>query len=771
MILYVRAAGSTSAKLLYTLLLFLVAATVTMAGGIGAHAQRSARAAAELSCLPGLVHYFGFDEKEAGNYTDYVTNAQATCTGCPAPASSLFAGGQRFNGSSTGLDFSTVDNFQWGPNSSFTIELWVQASGSSNNQVLIGRAPKDADMAWWLGMDKDGYATFAMRDNLSQSEIIKDERERIKLNDGKWHHVALVRDGRLSRSKLYVDGFTVADFEIAYKGSFESSSPITIGYLNQEGMYRFNGTLDELLVYNRDLTEQEMRSRYNSGAGNYCGPEAVKPTITSSAVTYGVAGQDYLYPVKATGKPKPTFSLVSGPQGMTIDGATGVLRWPSAAVGNQAVRVKAANSQGEDEQSFTINVKSATEEKAGMRHHWMLQESSGSNFRDVYTPFDAVADVKKRPNAVQGVVGSGQRFNGKDTGLDIKESPNFNWAANETFSIELWVRTEASTAGNKVFIGRFAKDSPSQWWVGAFDDGTAAFVMRDIGFEGVDILNQGPKLNDGAWHQVVAVRDGASGMSRLFVDGQKVGEGRHVFQNDFSSRSPVNIGYLNASISNSYSFDGDLDEVKLFGRALSEEEIQQRYFEVYNSLTDFLRFEGRYDGEVVLLDWETQNEIETVDFEVQRSEDEETFTTVGTVKASGTTSAAVKYTFTDTTPLEERAFYRLKLNRANGTYTYSKTILVENRSPIGSSFRVYPNPAAGGEQVNIQVSNLKEAEQVTFLVTDVSGQRIFQEQMQTDAFGELAFTLPVGTAMRPGIYNLTIIGSNKTLSRKLVVAR
>lgn len=691
----------------------------------------------------------------------------------------MFAGGQRFNGSGTGVSFNETQHFQWGPNSNFTMELWVQVAGNkSSNQVLIGRAAKDANMAWWLGIDAEGYAIFDLRDNLSTSHVIRDYQKIARLSDGKWHHVAVVRDGLNRKTKLYVDGMRVDDLRDDtkdYPGSFESASPVTIGYMDLGSMFRFDGTIDELMVYNRNLSEQEMRSRYNNGAGSYCGPELVKPVIVSEPITYGVAGQNYVYDVNATGKPQPAYALVSAPQGMSINATTGLISWTPQGAGTFDVQVKASNSQGEDEQSFRVTVKQGTEERAGTMHHWMLQETTGSRYKDFYTPFDAVAETKKRPSPVKGAVGGGQRFNGKDTGLEVAGSPNFNWQANESFTIELWMRSEvrdgSSEAENQVFIGRAAKDSPAQWWLGLDKDRKVGFYLPDIEMKGPYIGYAGPKLNDGAWHQVVAVRNGSAGATILYVDGEEVASGRFSYENGFSSRSPVNIGYFNASILNSYQYEGDLDEVKLYGRALSAAEVKERYKEVYDGLTEFLSFKGRYSDGVVVLEWQTVNELETDYFEIERSADGEQFEAVGTVKASGTTIAAIDYTFTDETPLKEQGYYRLRLVRTDGTFVYSRTILVQDRSPIASSFRVYPNPAAGGQEVSIEVANLKENEEVTFTITDTTGKLILSQQVRTDGMGELYLKLPVGTTLRPGIYNLTVRGSNKTLSRKLVVAR
>jgi hypothetical protein len=160
-----RARFGAPARVLCSLLVFLLLATAAVAGTARTLAPQQTGAAAELSCLPGLAHYFGFDETESGSYLDYVTGTSASCAGCPSPAASLFAGGQRFNGSSTGLDFNEIENFQWGPNSSFTIEMWVHVAGTGpTNQVLIGRNATDSEMVWWLGVNPEGYAVFDMYD-------------------------------------------------------------------------------------------------------------------------------------------------------------------------------------------------------------------------------------------------------------------------------------------------------------------------------------------------------------------------------------------------------------------------------------------------------------------------------------------------------------------------------------------------------------------------------------------------------------------------------
>ncbi|MCB0064563.1 MAG: fibronectin type III domain-containing protein, partial [Caldilineaceae bacterium] len=80
------------------------------------------------------------------------------------------------------------------------------------------------------------------------------------------------------------------------------------------------------------------------------------PTIVSTPETKALRGQAYAYSVIANGSVPLTFSLPQNPLGMTIDANTGFISWTPATVGAFAVTVKASNSVGANEQSFTITV-------------------------------------------------------------------------------------------------------------------------------------------------------------------------------------------------------------------------------------------------------------------------------------------------------------------------------------------------------------------------------------------------------------------------------
>ena len=82
--------------------------------------------------------------------------------------------------------------------------------------------------------------------------------------------------------------------------------------------------------------------------------------ITSAANPTGRVDVAYSYQVVASGNPRPAFSLVSGPAGMSVSASNGVVTWTPAfdQLGTQFVTVRATNSVGVAEQFFNVNVHS-----------------------------------------------------------------------------------------------------------------------------------------------------------------------------------------------------------------------------------------------------------------------------------------------------------------------------------------------------------------------------------------------------------------------------
>ena len=103
-------------------------------------------------------------------------------------------------------------------------------------------------------------------------------------------------------------------------------------------------------------------SGYNKMAGKWFAtldsvlPRADVPEITSVPVTEAAKDQPYAYKISGVGPPDPTYQLINGPSGMTVQAASGWVQWTPSAVGDYTVTVRALNWAGSAQQSFTITV-------------------------------------------------------------------------------------------------------------------------------------------------------------------------------------------------------------------------------------------------------------------------------------------------------------------------------------------------------------------------------------------------------------------------------
>lgn len=78
-----------------------------------------------------------------------------------------------------------------------------------------------------------------------------------------WHHLAGVRETVTKRFELYVDGILVASKKPTVFGTIDSAVPTVIGQVcpSYNGEF-FNGIIDELAIYSRALTAEEIKAHY-----------------------------------------------------------------------------------------------------------------------------------------------------------------------------------------------------------------------------------------------------------------------------------------------------------------------------------------------------------------------------------------------------------------------------------------------------------------------------------------------------------------------------
>ena len=209
---------------------------------------------------------------------------------------------------------------------------------------------------------------------------------------------------------------------------------MTIGYLNTStgSKFHFDGSIDEVAVYNSALTPEIVKSHYDNGklGQTYC-TDVAPSVLTTPAMNKAYIGYPYEGNFMASGNPQPTFSLgTSPPTGLTIaDAATGEIdwlpldnQWPTASV-----EVTAQNSVGADTQSVPIDLYDLCTDF--MSALWPLDEAT-SPYTDSVGSLEATCSGAAPTNCptlsdTDFVLGQAQAFSPADnTGLDIPADGN-----------------------------------------------------------------------------------------------------------------------------------------------------------------------------------------------------------------------------------------------------------------------------------------------------------------------------------------------------------
>ena len=552
-------------------------------------------------CPLDMISYWKLDETTGSVFDDYYNGNSGSCPSgyCPTPTTGKVYGAQIFSrADQTAINVPADSDFDWGKDDSFTIEYWMKGipgttcSGSStnDNEVIVGRDDAGSGLHIWTGCKAydtggvdGGYAAWQLRDINGNGDYIQGTTN---IADGEWHHIVVIRDNSEDKNYLYVDGYKENELSFDYTAGFSSpTEPINIGWLNLSLGYYFTGTIDEVAVYSRVVEPSEILDHYNSGLGkSYCSVSPEPPTITSTPITVGEVGTLYTYDVDATGYPAPTYSLTESPSGMTIDPVSGLLEWTPSLATDEDVTVLATNSEGSDDQMFSILVSSPPICPLDLLSYWELDETSGSVFSDTADGNEAECSGENCPDFSIGKLEGGLDFNGTSDFLIVPDDPSLDWGAEDSFSIELWAQPDLCTTRNKVMIGRDDYISGSNhlhWWLGCKASGTpservATWNMLDSTHSGIS-LGGSTRLDDGSWHHLVVIRDESTNSNYLYVDGVLEASGTYDYLADFSGNTPLNIGYMAYNYTPDYFYDGKLDEIAIFDRALSAAEVAEHY--------------------------------------------------------------------------------------------------------------------------------------------------------------------------------------------------
>lgn len=132
-----------------------------------------------------------------------------------------------------------------------SVELWTKYSGSQLGRAAITRSGQFAIRA---------SATGALDGSLLLDGTEISITGRTPVNDGRWHHLVLTYDG--AHATLYVDGQVDHRVELQGRLGWGVGSTLYIGNQASNSTQSFNGEIDEVAVYGRSLSGDEVEAHF-----------------------------------------------------------------------------------------------------------------------------------------------------------------------------------------------------------------------------------------------------------------------------------------------------------------------------------------------------------------------------------------------------------------------------------------------------------------------------------------------------------------------------
>ena len=177
---------------------------------------------------------------------------------------------------------------------------------------------------------------------------------------------------------------------------------------------------------------------------------------------------------------------------------------------------------------------------------------------------------------VDGLIGRSASFDGAGDYVDVNSFP-FN--ENRVFSASVWINM--NSIDNVQYIIDMRKEDTSN---------NASTVMFDSEDQAINfaIFGEGHWINSGKilvpnkWYNVVVIQNSAENNLKIYINGDIYYDG-HVYSLD-TDETPVRIG--SRRFTDDRNYNGLIDDIRIYDRALSTEEVQALYelVEDYNDL-------------------------------------------------------------------------------------------------------------------------------------------------------------------------------------------
>ncbi len=572
-------------KILYAIFTLVILLIITFTWEFFSTRPAYTTPQAAVSSETGLVAYWNLDEGSGTKSYDYTKinngtlySSTTVCSnpptsGCPTWTTGKYGKALQFDG--------TNDYVQVPHHSSlagfieFTASFWLKPGDITRRQVILGKYDDANGKRSWF-IDYPSYVAnkigfFASQDGTNYKQWYAPFTPVVNT----WFHVAVVWKAN-TVPKFYINGqqISTSGTDTITKIYNNVGVPLIIGKSPYMSGRELKGTLDEIKIWSRALTAEEVLNEYNGGAVQKC----------SDGTSYGSCNTTNKPKYCSSGTIIDKCSQCGCPSGQSCNTTTNACYVPKCSDGTSydscsATKPKYCSngtiidkcSQCGCPTGYTC--KSDGTCLSDLGGYWNLDEGSGSIARD--------SSPNKNNGTVNGStwvtdkLGKALQFDGTNDYVQVPHHSSL--AGFIEFTASFWLKPGDITR-RQVILGKYDDANGKRSW---FID-YPSYVANKIGFfasqDGTNYKQWyapfTPVVN--TWFHVAVVWK-ANTVPKFYINGQQIStSGTDTITKIYNNVGvPLIIG--KSPYMSGRELKGTLDEIKIWSRALTAEEVLNEY--------------------------------------------------------------------------------------------------------------------------------------------------------------------------------------------------
>lgn len=193
-------------------------------------------------------------------------------------------------GNNSSLNFERTDTFSY--------SFWVKRNSFGTNHMMLSKMnPSGNRRGMFFNLNSENKVVVMLRTDTSFTSQRLFWKTNELINNTNWRHIVFTFDGSstVAGGKIYIDG-AAATFDVAngtLSATMQNPSPFLIGSMSTAPLLPADATMDEVSVYDYELTASNVTAIYGTGVPNditslnplsywRCGDGDTSPTLTDN---------------------------------------------------------------------------------------------------------------------------------------------------------------------------------------------------------------------------------------------------------------------------------------------------------------------------------------------------------------------------------------------------------------------------------------------------------------------------------------------------------